>query len=102
VGRRAYEARMHQVIVFHHADDAHVEAFTEFMGRVTTAVAGADGLLEFSSWREVGSARLVATSRWTSAEAFQAALPLVMSRSGERRPEWTTAPDEVFITERLD
>jgi quinol monooxygenase YgiN len=93
---------MHQVIVFHHAHDDHVDAFADFMGRVIATVAGADGLIEFSAWRDVGSSRLVATSRWTSAEAFQAALPLVTSLAAERRPEWTVRPDELFVTERLD
>jgi hypothetical protein len=53
-------AAMHQVIVFHHTQDEHVEAFAAFMARVQSKVAGADGLREFSAWRGVGTSRLVA------------------------------------------
>jgi quinol monooxygenase YgiN len=92
---------MYQVIVFHHAEEEHVDDFVQFMGRVTEAVAGADGLIEFTAWREPGSSRLVAVSRWTSAEAFNAALPRVMSLSDQRRPEWSARPDEMIATERV-
>ena len=87
---------MHQVVVFHHARPEHADAFLAFMARVTAAVEGAEGLLEFSSWRETGTSRLIAVSRWESAEAFEAALPRVRSLAGERREEWTDRPDELL------
>jgi heme-degrading monooxygenase HmoA len=93
---------VHQVVVFHHPRPEFVEDFLAFMGRVTEAVEGAEGLLEFSTWREPGDARLVAVSRWTSAEAFAAALPRVMSLSDQRREEWTARPDELIAAERVD
>jgi hypothetical protein len=89
---------MFQTIAIHHAVPEHADAFLAFMGRVTEAVAGAPGLLEFSSWREPGEGgRLVAVARWESPEAFQAAAPRIMSLSGERRPEWSSAPDDLLM-----
>jgi quinol monooxygenase YgiN len=93
---------MYQVVVFHHAEEEHVDEFLRFMGLVTEAVAGADGLIEFTTWREAGSSRLIAISRWTSADAFDAALPRIMSLSDQRRPEWSARPDEIVATERVD
>jgi heme-degrading monooxygenase HmoA len=93
---------MYQVIVFHYAEEEHVDEFLRFMGRVTDAVAGADGLIEFTTWREPGSGRLVAVSRWTSADAFAAARPRVMSLADQRRPEWSARPDELVATESVD
>jgi hypothetical protein len=40
-------------------------------------------------------------SRWTSAEAFAAALPRVMSLSDQRHEEWTARPDELIAAERV-
>ena len=93
---------MHQVIVFHHARPEYVDDFLAFMARVTEAVEGADGLLEFTTWREPGSSRLVAVSRWTSAAAFTAALPRVLSLADQRRAEWTERPDELVAGERVE
>ena len=92
---------MHLVVVFHHARPEHADDFLAFMGRVTEAVQGAEGLLEFSSWREPGTSRLVAVSRWESAEAFEAALPRVRSLAPERREEWTDQPDEIVRADRV-
>ncbi len=90
---------MLQTIAIHHVVPEHADAFLAFMGRVTEAVSGAAGLHEFSSWQEAGGGRLVAVARWESMEAFQAAAPAIMGMSSERREEWTSAPDDLFILE---
>lgn len=88
---------MFQAIAQHHPKPEHVDDWLAFMDRVVAATEGADGLLELTTWREPGDARLMGISRWTSAEAFQAALPMIMSLSHEHDPAWDAAPD-VLIT----
>ena len=83
-------------MAIHHPRQEHVDEFLAFMKRVEQAVAGADGLIEFTSWREAGGARLVGYARWESQEAFAAAMPRIMSLSGERRDEWSERPDELL------
>ena len=61
---------------------------------VAAKTAGAPGLLEFTACREPSGAYLAGFSRWESAEAFQAALPTVLSLAPLRKPEWSTKPDE--------
>ena len=86
---------MFVTIAIHHPKPEHAEDFLAFMKRVEGAVAGADGLIEFTSWREAGG-RLVGYARWDSAEAFQAAMPRVLSLSHERREEWSEWPDDLL------
>jgi quinol monooxygenase YgiN len=85
-----------QAVAIHHPHPEHVEAFVGFMRRVEQAVAGAEGLLEFSSWRDMSEGRLVGLSRWESPEALSAAMPQIMSMSSECRAEWSAAPDELL------
>jgi quinol monooxygenase YgiN len=84
-------------IAIHHAQPEHVEAFLDFMSRVRQATAHADGLIDFTSWRDTQSGRLVAMSRWEAQDAFSAALPLIMSLSDQRRAEWSERPDELML-----
>ncbi|MEA2474813.1 MAG: hypothetical protein QOE06_2728 [Thermoleophilaceae bacterium] len=91
---------MYVTIAIHHAKAEHAEEFLGFMKRVQAAVLGADGLIEFSSWREPGGSRLVGYARWESEAAFHEALPTVLSLSGERREEWTERPDEILALEQ--
>ena len=88
---------MFQTIAVHDVLPEHRDAFLAFMRRVEQRVAGADGLLEFGSYVDGQSGRLVGFGRWTSQEAFTAALPRLMSLSADRRPEWTDA-DDVLLT----
>ena len=86
-------------LAIHHPRDEHREDFLGFMRRVVDATRDAPGLIEFASWSEAGGARLLGLARWESAEAFNAAMPTILSLSGERRPEWTVAPDELLTME---
>jgi quinol monooxygenase YgiN len=88
---------MFQAIAIHHAKPEHVDAFLAFMQRVIDRVGEAPGLIEFRGWRDVQSSRLMGLSRWESAEAFEQALPTIMSMTPERRPEWSDRPDEVLM-----
>jgi len=88
---------MFQTIAIHHVRPEHRDGFLSFMRRVEDAVAGAEGLLDFGSYVDAASGRLVGVGRWVSQEAFTAALPQIMSLSGERRDEWTDA-DDVLLT----
>jgi hypothetical protein len=86
-----------QTIAIHDVRPEHVDAFRTFMGKVEAAVAGAPGLIEIASWREVRTGRLVAVARWESQAAFEAAAPAIMGLSGERDPAWTDAPDDLLV-----
>ncbi|CAA9520096.1 MAG: hypothetical protein AVDCRST_MAG13-3319 [uncultured Solirubrobacteraceae bacterium] len=88
---------MLQTIAIHDVRPEHLDAFRAFMGKVETAVAGADGLLEIGSWHEVRTGRLVAVARWESQAAFEAAAPAIMGLSSERDPAWTGAEDELLV-----
>jgi quinol monooxygenase YgiN len=85
-----------QTIAIHDARPEHADAMLAFMRRVEDAVAGAPGLIDISSHRDTMSGRLVAIARWETQEAFTAAMPAIMSLSGERDPAWTDRPDEVL------
>jgi quinol monooxygenase YgiN len=88
---------MLQAIAIHHAAPDHVEDFKAFMRRVMAATEGAPGLIEFTSWQDASDpTRLVGLSRWESEADFAAAMPRIMSLAPERRPEWSSAPDELF------
>jgi quinol monooxygenase YgiN len=87
---------MFQAIAIHHAVPEHQDAFLAFAQRVIAATAGARGLIEFSVFAEAGGSRIFGLSRWESAEAFQAALPTIMSLAPERRPEWSAREDDVL------
>jgi Antibiotic biosynthesis monooxygenase len=87
---------MFQAIAVHHAVPEHQEAFLAFCQRVIDATADAPGLLEFSAFAEAGGSRIFGLSRWESAEAFQAALPTIMSLAPDRRPEWSDRDDELL------
>ena len=91
---------MFQAIAIHHAVPEHREAFIAFMQRVIDATAGSPGLLEFTGHAEVGGPRLFGLSRWESADAFQAALPTILSMAPERRAEWSSREDELLVMER--
>jgi quinol monooxygenase YgiN len=90
---------MLQAIAIHHAQPDHADAFLDFMHRVIAHVGDAPGLIEFTAWREPGGTRLFGFSRWESADAFQAALPIIGGLSGERRPEWSAREDELLLLE---
>ena len=92
---------MFVAIAIHHADPEHAEDFVAFMRRVIAAVGQPPGLIDFGGYRDTGSDRLIGLSRWESAEAFQAALPLIGSLRGERREEWSVAPDDVLMLEPI-
>jgi heme-degrading monooxygenase HmoA len=92
---------MFQAIAFHHAKPEYVDDFLAFMRKVAAGVDGSPGLLEFNCWHESGTSRLFGLSRWESQEAFQAALPTIMQFRSERKPEWSSAPDEVLTAEQV-
>jgi heme-degrading monooxygenase HmoA len=88
---------MFQAIAIHHARPEHVDEFLGFMARVIATVGDAPGLIDFRSWRETQSSRLIGQSRWESEQAFRAALPTILSLAPERREEWSDRPDEVLL-----
>jgi heme-degrading monooxygenase HmoA len=88
---------MFVAIAIHHARPEHAEDFEAFMRRVREAVGEPAGLIDFAGYRDTQSDRLVGLSRWESAEAFQAALSLIMSLGPERREEWSERPDDVLM-----
>ena len=88
---------MFQTIAIHDVRPEHRDAFLAFMRRVEEAVAGAEGLIDFGTYDDVSSGRLVGVGRWFSQEAFTAALPLITSLSAERREEWTD-DDDILLT----
>jgi quinol monooxygenase YgiN len=89
---------MFVAIAFHHPHPDHVE---DLMGHMLKTVAlvrehAPDGLIEFSAFREEGGERLIGLSRWHSREAFEAAVPLIASRAGERGEAWSIADDQLL------
>ena len=92
---------MFQAIAVHHAAPEHADAFMAFMHRVIDHVGDAPGLIEFSAWREQGTSRLFGLSRWESRDAFEAALPTIMSLGPERRPEWSEREDDVLLLDQV-
>ncbi len=87
---------MFQTIAIHDVVPEHADAFLGFMREVEDAVRDAPGLLEFSSYRDVPTGRLVGVGRWESQEAFGAAMPAIMGLSDRRRPEWTASDDQLL------
>jgi hypothetical protein len=87
-------------IAIHHPHPDHVEDFVGHMRLVVETTSGADGLIEFSCWREEDG-RLIGYSRWESREVFEAALPLIGANRDRRRPEWTVAGDELLQLDEL-
>jgi quinol monooxygenase YgiN len=92
---------MFVAIAVHHASPEHVEDFVAFMRRVIATVGEPPGLVDFHGYRDAQSSRLVGVSHWESAEAFQAALPLIGSLAHERRDEWSERPDDVLMLTRI-
>jgi heme-degrading monooxygenase HmoA len=88
---------MFVAIAIHHARPEHVEDFVAFMHRVIEAVGHPPGLVDFHGYRDAQTSRLVGLSRWETAEAFQAALPLIGSLRHERREEWSERLDDVLM-----
>ena len=62
-------------------------------------IPGTHRLNLHASYAETGGPRLFGVSRWESAAAFQAALPTITSLAPDRRPEWSSAEDEVLTME---
>lgn len=89
---------MFLTIAHHYPRPEHVEAFLAFMAEIEAGMSGTPGLVTLESFRDVVQPRLVAIGRWESAEAAQAGVPRLMS-IGERKPEWSARPDEVFQLE---
>jgi hypothetical protein len=87
-------------IAIHHPHPDHVHDFVAHMRLVIETTAGAEGLIEFSCWREEDG-RLIGYSRWESREAFGAALPLIGANRDRRRSEWTVADDELLQLSEL-
>jgi len=83
-------------VAIHYAAPEYVDDFIEFMHKVIDATTGAPGLLEFTACRDPQGRYLAGYSRWTSAEAFQDALPTIGSLAPLRRPEWSIRPDELI------
>lgn len=88
---------MIQTIAIHHVRLEHRAAFLAFMAKVETAVADASGLIDFTSWVDALSGWLVGVGRWESQQAFEAAMPQIMSLSSERQDHWTERPDELLV-----
>jgi heme-degrading monooxygenase HmoA len=55
---------MFQAIAIHHARPEHAADFLAFMHRVRAAVGEPPGLIDFTTWRETQSNRLLGVSRW--------------------------------------
>jgi hypothetical protein len=87
-------------IAIHHPHPDHVDDFVAHMRLVVETTAEADGLLEFSCWREADG-RLIGYSRWESHEAFEAAMPLIGANADRRRPEWTIRDDELLELDEI-
>jgi quinol monooxygenase YgiN len=87
---------MFVVIAIHHAAKEHDDEFVEFMHAVIEKTGDAPGLLEFKACRDPNNGFLAGFSRWENADAFQAALPTIVSLAQLRNPEWTTKPDEII------
>jgi quinol monooxygenase YgiN len=84
-------------IAIHHVAPEHEDAMLEFMRRVIAVTEGAPGLIEFKAVRELSRGVLAGYSRWRSRADFEAGLARITSLAPERRPEWTTVPDEVLM-----
>jgi len=89
-------------IAIHHVASEHTEDMLTFMRRVVAATEGAPGLIGFDVCRDVSRGVLAGYSRWTSRADFEAGLERIMSLRAERRPEWTTQPDDVLMPRLLD
>lgn len=88
---------MFLAIAIHYAAPEHVDELLDHMKRVADSVEGAPGLLEFQCMRESGGTRLIGFSRWDTQAAFEAALPRIGQFRDQRRPEWSTQPDELLM-----
>jgi quinol monooxygenase YgiN len=91
---------MFTAIAIHHPHREHVEELAAHMRVVVETTSGAEGLVEFSCWRE-DDGRLIGYSRWESREAFEAALPRIGANAERRRPEWTIADDELLQLDEI-
>jgi quinol monooxygenase YgiN len=85
-----------RTIAVHHVRPEHADAFLAFMHRVEAAVAGAPGLVSFTSHRDTMSGKLVALAEWSDPDAFAAAMPRIMGLSSERDPAWTEREDDLY------
>jgi hypothetical protein len=88
---------MFLAIAIHHPHPDHELDFVAHMHRVVEATSGAEGLIGFDCVRDEPTGRLLGVSRWTTREAFDAALPLIGANTHLRRPEWTVAEDELML-----
>lgn len=86
---------MFETIAIHDVRPEHQGEFLGFMRKVEQAVAGADGLISFGSYREAGG-RLVGVGHWESESAFIAAMPRIVGLADQRRPEWTASEDQLL------
>lgn len=86
-------------IAIHHVAPEHADEMLAFMRRVVAATEGAPGLVGFDVCREVGQGVLAGYSRWETRADFDAALTRIISLAPERRPEWTTKPDDAVLLE---
>jgi heme-degrading monooxygenase HmoA len=84
-------------IAIHYVTPEHTDEMLAFMRKVVETTAGAPGLIEFETCRELSRGVLAGYSRWNSQADFQAALPTIASLAPERKPEWTTKADEVIM-----
>jgi hypothetical protein len=91
--------RMFLTIAFHHIHPDHFDAFAGYARQVMAATEGAEGLIEFTSWRDGDT--LIGHATWESETAFQNALPRIGSLRDERRPEWTVEDDRLMTFTRL-
>ena len=92
---------MFLAVATHHPHPDHAGDMAAHMERVVDATAGADGLLSFECVRDEESGALLGVSRWTSREAFEAAIPLITANAHLRRDEWTVAEDELRLMTEL-
>ena len=59
----------------HHPAPGEHDRILASMQRMAASAAGTPGLLEIGPWLDRDRARVVGISRWTSREAFEAAMP---------------------------
>jgi heme-degrading monooxygenase HmoA len=86
-------------IAIHHVAPEHHDSMLAFMRRVVAATEGAPGLISFDCRRELARGVLAGYSRWRSRADFESGLERITSLAPERRPEWTTQPDDVVMLE---
>jgi quinol monooxygenase YgiN len=86
-------------VAIHHVAPEHSDSMLAFMRRVVAATESAPGLISFDCRRELGQGVLAGYSRWRSRADFESALERITSLAPERRPEWTTGPDDVIMLE---